>query len=192
MAFFCHYPLALLDKVVEWHRTDDCRMHRFKYNATYSMPITAKRALQYYAVCFEILAAPVSHCNTCTRTDAGHLLRDEWQAAMECLDLNKGAQLGITALERYHANFYIPQDLEPLFNENFLTNVLMLGEAVAADEKAYGSLHQAPASRKCEHKVGADKIALWYQTTSFQPLINQYLDCLLHISRMDSLEMDLM
>eukprot|EP00727_Mastigamoeba_balamuthi_P006210 m51a1_g2208 hypothetical protein (261) ;mRNA; f:183099-185101 len=128
-AFFCHYPLALLDKVVEWHRADDCHTHRFKYNATYSMPITAKRALQYYA----------------------------WQATMECLDLDKGTRLGITALERYHANFYIPQDLEPLFNENFLTNVLTLGEAVAADEKAYGGLHQAPASCKCEHKLMNEK-----------------------------------
>eukprot|EP00727_Mastigamoeba_balamuthi_P012745 m51a1_g8093 hypothetical protein (128) ;mRNA; r:56609-58159 len=38
------------------------------------------------------------------------------------------------------------------------TNVLTLGEAVAADEKAYGGLHQAPASRKCEHKVNESKL----------------------------------
>eukprot|EP00727_Mastigamoeba_balamuthi_P003876 m51a1_g13486 hypothetical protein (315) ;mRNA; f:563-1968 len=39
-----------------------------------------------------------------------------------------------------------------------LTNVLTLAEAVTADEKAYGGLHQALASHKCEHKVNESKL----------------------------------
>ncbi len=145
------YPREILEKVVQHHQ--DHHQEEFRYGSRGAIEISEKSANIYYATRIFLLSGTTGHRGTATRQDSGHTQRLDFCRARAALSIDGGTGLGVNALERYHANFFIPQELESAFNSNFLKPIWSLGEHLAGDEKAFGGLHQAPSSKKCDHKV---------------------------------------
>lgn len=123
-----------------------------------------REALLYHGMRFGLMSATERHRNTDTMGATKSRLRDDWTRAVMDYDKmwpNAKVHLGISSLEKFHAQLAIPFEMEDFINTNLLGLVSSAGEAIAGDEKAYGGYHEAENMKSTKDKQPGDQIAQW-------------------------------
>lgn len=161
-AFYAIYPDSLISFVFDWNFKNN---EQLKFSDGSSIAMNLKKYKMYLSYRIYLQSLDHSHRATKTKISSKQTIRDNWKKAKDALDGDKKG-LGIDQLEKIHSTYYIPSELEHRFNYNFISIISEGPEHVAGDEKAFGGYHQAKNSKKCDHKVSADKIALWFQTVA--------------------------